>query len=564
MCSEAAGGLLRGGGWLRFGFGFGVLAAEALDAARGVDQLLLAGEKRVAVGADFGVDVAFVGGAGGEVVAAGADDANLVVIGVNFLFGHVAVLGPFRRFFLFYRICGVFTVLRFARRDAGSKRIGRGGRGCILRGLDEALGSRGFGKVTGHRIVSFLLGCWLVGWAGSAARAQRYTTQEVGVGAASETASAYFYALPLYSYTGPRNDFVGPVGRYTWNLSPSLAIEGSVAYLPGYQSGGATDTGHELLALGGVKAGWRGRRFGIYGKAEPGISSWTPGLVVYEGTPQSYRVVDERRTDFTMDMGGVVEIYPTPRTIVRFDGGQTLIAEYDQVTFREGNRQTFELEEIAQGHIAQHFSAAVTVARRFGGLREEREREPARRPLEMGALFSLDQRVHTSDDQILPNRGGGAWMSWNFSKYVALDTTAFYSPQDDKVDFPQDGGRDLMAVWGIKAGIRRDRLGYFATVRPGMMQFSRTNYYQNVYTRPVVFLSGKTTDFVSDVGGVVEYYAGKHFLLRADVGNGYVHYHGADLRYTISSKATLTPKDAYYPPFQRASIVTLFGVGWRF
>jgi hypothetical protein len=80
----------------------------------------------------------------------------------------------------------------------------------------------------------------------------------------------------------------------------------------------------------------------------------------------------------------------------------------------------------------------------------------------------------------------------------------------------------------------------------------------------VVFLSAKTTDFVSDVGGVVEYYAAKHFLLRADVGNGFVHYHGADLRYTISSKPTLTPKDAYYPPFQRESIVTLFGVGWRF
>jgi hypothetical protein len=446
----------------------------------------------------------------------------------------------------------------------------RGARALALKarmvssGVGFCAGIPRFSDVTGRWFAFFLSGCWLFGWAGGAACAQQYTPREVGVGAASETASAYFYALPLDSYTGPRSDFVGPLGRYTWNLSPSLAIEGSVAYLPGSQPGGATDSGHELLALGGVKAGWRGRRFGIYGKAEPGISSWTPGLVVYEGTRQSYRVVDERRTDFTLDLGGVVEVYPAPRTIVRFDAGETLIAEYDQVTLREGNPATFELEEIVPGHIAQHFSAAVTVARRFGGLREEREREPARSPLDMGVLFSLDQRVHTSDDQILPNRGGGAWMSWNFSKYVALDTTAFYSPQDDRFDFPQDGGRDLMAVWGIKAGIRRDRLGYFATVRPGMMQFSRTNDYQNLYTRPVVFLSAKTTDFVSDVGGVVEYYAAKHFLLRADVGNGFVHYHGADLRYTISSKPTLTPKDAYYPPFQRESIVTLFGVGWRF
>ena len=82
--------------------------------------------------------------------------------------------------------------------------------------------------------------------------------------------------------------------------------------------------------------------------------------------------------------------------------------------------------------------------------------------MDIGALFSLQQRVHEDgDNQILPNRGGGAWVSWNFSKYVALDTTAFYSPQDDKHAYPQDGGRDLMAVWGIKAGMRRDRLGYF-------------------------------------------------------------------------------------------------------
>ncbi len=414
----------------------------------------------------------------------------------------------------------------------------------------------------GHRFWLLLSGCWAVAWAWGTAWSQRYTPREVGVGVQAETASAYFDAS---NYVGPRSDFVGPLGRYTWNLSPSLAVEGSVAYLTGSQPGGATDSGGELLALGGLKAGWRGRRFGIFGKAEPGISSWTPGLVVYEGTASSFRKIDERRTDFTMELGGVVEVYPTPRTIVRLDAGETLIAEYDQVLIREGNPQTGEIEEISPGHIAQHFSAALTVAHRFGGIREERERVPERSPVDLGILFSLQQRVHEDGaGQIPPNRGGGAWGSWNFSKYVSLDTTAFYSPQDDKSAFPQDGGRDLMAVWGIKAGIRRDRLGYFAAVRPGMMQFSRTNYYQDLYVNPPVILNAKTTDYVMDVGGVVEYYAAKHFLLRADVGNGYVHYHAGDLRYPISKMPTPTPKDAYYRPFQRASIVTLFGVGWRF
>jgi hypothetical protein len=60
--------LLRGGLFARLC----VLPAEALDAARGINQLLFAGEERVAVGADFHRDVAFVRGTRSEIVAAGA------------------------------------------------------------------------------------------------------------------------------------------------------------------------------------------------------------------------------------------------------------------------------------------------------------------------------------------------------------------------------------------------------------------------------------------------------------------------------------------------------------
>jgi hypothetical protein len=83
--------LLRGGCRLRLGFGFGVLTAEALDAASSIDQLLFAGKERVAVRTDFGVDIAFVGGLGGEAVATGTDHSDLVVVRVNSLFRHDSV-----------------------------------------------------------------------------------------------------------------------------------------------------------------------------------------------------------------------------------------------------------------------------------------------------------------------------------------------------------------------------------------------------------------------------------------------------------------------------------------
>ena len=76
------------------GFGFsrvapGVLAAETLDAAGGVHELLLAGKEGMAGGADFYADVALVGGAGDECVTAGAMHADLAVAGVDGCF-HVS------------------------------------------------------------------------------------------------------------------------------------------------------------------------------------------------------------------------------------------------------------------------------------------------------------------------------------------------------------------------------------------------------------------------------------------------------------------------------------------
>jgi hypothetical protein len=66
-----------------------ILATEALYATGGVDHLLLAGKKRVAVGADFHVNIALMGGAGLKAVTAGAHHADCFVIGMNSLLRHL-------------------------------------------------------------------------------------------------------------------------------------------------------------------------------------------------------------------------------------------------------------------------------------------------------------------------------------------------------------------------------------------------------------------------------------------------------------------------------------------
>ena len=59
-----------------------VLLVELVNAAAGVDQLLLAGVEGVALGADFHGDV-LLGGAGLDDGAASALDGGLLVIGMD-------------------------------------------------------------------------------------------------------------------------------------------------------------------------------------------------------------------------------------------------------------------------------------------------------------------------------------------------------------------------------------------------------------------------------------------------------------------------------------------------
>jgi len=65
-----------------------IFAAEPLDATGGVDHLLLAGEKRMAVGADFHADIALVRGTGLESMTTGALHTDRFVMGMNSLLWH--------------------------------------------------------------------------------------------------------------------------------------------------------------------------------------------------------------------------------------------------------------------------------------------------------------------------------------------------------------------------------------------------------------------------------------------------------------------------------------------
>jgi Outer membrane protein beta-barrel domain len=127
---------------------------------------------------------------------------------------------------------------------------------------------------------------------------------------------------------------VGGGGRVTFNLTKALALEGELIYFP--------STGFDNVRIFqgqfGVKSGWRFKRFGVFGKVRPGFidtkRDFQPSCIIQPICPpnqvcapifpsfcSSFTIAD---TGFSLDVGGVAELYPSKRIVVRLDVGDTI------------------------------------------------------------------------------------------------------------------------------------------------------------------------------------------------------------------------------------------------
>jgi hypothetical protein len=120
-------------------------------------------------------------------------------------------------------------------------------------------------------------------------------------------------------------------GRLTYNFNEFLAAEATVNYFPesriDLELFGLRPQGKIYQGQFGVKAGKRSDRVGIFAKARPGFVGFTEVNQLVNSTPPitftSFGV--ERETYFSMDVGGVVEFYPSRNTVIRIDAGDTII-----------------------------------------------------------------------------------------------------------------------------------------------------------------------------------------------------------------------------------------------
>lgn len=125
---------------------------------------------------------------------------------------------------------------------------------------------------------------------------------------------------------GERRTEPGVGGRFTFNVNRSLAFETAGYFFP-RQCQICRNAGNMSQVVAGVKVGKRFENWGIFAKARPGVVSFSRGefnpIAIAPGGFIDFET--NRITSFATDLGGVLEFYPSPRIVTRFDIGDTII-----------------------------------------------------------------------------------------------------------------------------------------------------------------------------------------------------------------------------------------------
>jgi hypothetical protein len=359
--------------------------------------------------------------------------------------------------------------------------------------------------------------------------------------------------------------FLGFGGRYDFNLNRRLALEAQVDFFPEdttaiFQYRG----GKTVNVVTGVRAkAYQSRNFAVYGLIRP-------GLLVFSSVPQfstgppgaSPGVKRGAAAEFVLNLGGGVEYYPTPRLITRFEisGNPTRIANSEQVVKVCPPCQQKILP--LPGSIVDTWRMSFGVGYRLGHLQQKAAEAPVSGKWEIGPQFStlIVQRL-TAYDGVRTEPGVGGFLSYRIFRFVYADTSLTFFPRDTKYTGVLDGGRIFQGFFGIRSGIRRDRFGLFAKVRPGLQTYSRTfTGFQSAPGSPAnrVPTYGRLTGFNLDLGGVIEVYLPKRSLLRFDAGDSHPYYPDV----TVNSPGQ--PPIAFPGGAQRHAIQLTVGYGWRF
>jgi len=350
---------------------------------------------------------------------------------------------------------------------------------------------------------------------------------------------------------------VGIGGRITYNFTDHVAIDAESNYFPSGSTRGFEPGGNVLQGQIGIKAGKRWDKFGIFAKVRPGFVSFDGTFaarragttVIFGRVVNLYDFDIIRTTHPSMDLGGVVEVYPSRRVIVRFDAGDTIIRHraHDELDFSRPTGQEF-FHAPARTRNNFQFTAGVS----FRLMKPEVESPASTKRsatggnnstprFEVGAhLTSLTFNpprplfgfpVISGENRPLTETGFGGRFTVNLIDSIALESVFNYFPTSNGIATGASG-RVSQGQFGVKAGKRFSRFGLFGKARPGFVSFNRSlklagfepiNFGGTIFMI-AVFKSARRTFFANDLGGIIEFYPTRRWSLRFDAGDTIIHY----------------------------------------
>jgi hypothetical protein len=378
----------------------------------------------------------------------------------------------------------------------------------------------------------------------------------------------------------PAKSEAGFGGRFTFNLNRHVALEAEGNFYPHENFPGFRAGGRLLQGQFGVKAGKRFGKFGVFAKARPGLVSFSDVLTIvgtetidFNGQPFTFPIFGpKRKTYFSMDVGGVLEFYPSRRVLTRIDVGDTII--------HYGNGPDFGFPTPLSNSRTTH-NLQVTAGIGFRLMPSEPQDSTApphaekQRRFEVGAQFSslgLRQVEHFTFGQVLPISvldfrdwmtlaGFGGRFTYNLTPAFALEVQTDFYPKDRfLINNGRAGGRSVQGQAGVKAGKRFEKFGIFAKARPGIISFSKTAgfVFDPTFGFPI-FGQARKNYFSMDVGGVLEFYPSPRIVTRFDGGDTMIHYSTSEIPILFFPAVSFqTPAETTHN-FQFSA-----GVGFRF
>jgi len=367
-----------------------------------------------------------------------------------------------------------------------------------------------------------------------------YTRVEIG---------AQYSTVRLTNSNLGGTDFSGFGGRFDWNLNRRLAFESQLDFFPEKTprllsiQGGKT-----VQAVFGVRAKViQTRRLSVFGLIRPGFFHFTD--VLYFNSNSTTGFAEQPETHFVLNLGGGIEYYVNPRWVLR--------ADLEGDPYRVPNSK-FALSggsAFSVGKIDDTTRFSIGVAYRPGALIENEKETNVSGKWEFGPLFStMFIRREGPTDGVRTEPGFGGYASYRVYHVFYFDSDLLYFPRGSNSSGPHDGGEILEGLFGLKGGIRRNHFGIFGKVRPGFNSYSEA--LSAVSTTGQESFS-RSTNFVLDLGGIVEFYPGERSTLRLEAGDTHIYFNTRN----INDGGTIVPAGGGK---LQHTIQFIVGYGWRF